>query len=214
MPIPSTRSNRGFVIRHSDGRPYRNPAFWFNGALIPDFSSADARRWWLDKRAYLLDEIGIDGFKTDGSEHLQGRDIVASDGKQGAELVNAYPNQYIGAYYRFAREHRGGITFSRAGHTGAGAFPAHWAGDENSTWEAYRRSIVAGLSAAMSGVVFWGWDMPGSARSCQAPSCTCAPPLWRRFARSCSTTASTPRPARPRKTARPGISRLTPATRA
>ena len=152
---------QGFVIRHSDGRPYRNPAFWFNGALIPDFSSADARRWWLDKRAYLLDEIGIDGFKTDGSEHLQGRDIVASDGKQGAELVNAYPNQYIGAYYRFAREHRGGITVSRAGHTGAGAFPAHWAGDENSTWEAYRRSIVAGLSAAMSGVVFWGWDIAG-----------------------------------------------------
>jgi len=152
---------QGFVVRHSDGRPYRNPAFWFNGALIPDFSSADARRWWLDKRAYLLDEIGVDGFKTDGGEHLQGRDIVAADGKQGDELINAYPNQYIGAYHRFAREYRGGITFSRAGHTGVGAFPAHWAGDENSTWEAYRRSIVAGLSAAMSGVVFWGWDIAG-----------------------------------------------------
>ena len=151
----------GFVVRHGDGRPYRNPAFWFNGALIPDFSSPAASRWWLDKRAYLLDEIGIDGFKTDGSEHLQGRDIVAANGLQGDDLVNAYPNLYVGAYHRFARERRGGITFSRAGHTGAGAFPAHWAGDENSTWEAYRRSIVAGLSAAMSGVVFWGWDIAG-----------------------------------------------------
>ena len=151
----------GFVVRHTDGRPYRNPAFWFNGALIPDFSSAAASRWWLDKRAYLLDEIGIDGFKTDGGEHLQGRDIVAANGLVGDELINAYPNQYIGAYHRFAREHHGGITFSRAGFTGVGAFPAHWAGDENSTWEAYRRSIVAGLSAAMSGVIFWGWDIAG-----------------------------------------------------
>ena len=151
----------GFVVRHADGRPYRNPAFWFRDALIPDFTSAAATNWWLDKRAYLLDEIGIDGFKTDGGEHLQGRDIVASDGRQGQELINAYPNLYISAYHRFARERRGGITFSRAGHAGVGAFPAHWAGDENSTWEAYRRSLVAGLSAAMSGVVFWGWDIAG-----------------------------------------------------
>ncbi len=150
-----------FVIHHSDETPYRNPAFWFNGALIPDFTDQAATRWWLDKRAYLVDEIGIDGFKTDGGEHLQGRDLRASNGQQGDALVNSYPNAYIGAYYRFIHERRGGITFSRAGHTGVGAFPAHWAGDENSTWEAYRRSIVAGLSAAMSGVIFWGWDIAG-----------------------------------------------------
>ena len=41
------------------------------------------------------------------------------------------------------------FTFSRAGYTGAGAFPTHWAGDENSLWEAYRRSIVAGLTAGL-----------------------------------------------------------------
>jgi alpha-glucosidase (family GH31 glycosyl hydrolase) len=153
----------GYVLRNDDGQPYRNPGFWFNQALIPDFTSAAATTWWLGKRAYLLDEMGVDGFKTDGSEHLQGRGIRASDGRRGGELVNAYPNLYVGAYYRFARERRGGdaLTFSRAGHTGAGAFPAHWAGDENSTWEAFRRSIVAGLSAGLSGVPFWGWDIAG-----------------------------------------------------
>jgi len=154
---------RGFVLRGADGAPYRNPAFWFNGAMIPDFSSAAATAWWMQKRAYLLDELGVAGFKTDGGEHLQGRGILASDGRRGDELVNAYPNLYIGAYHRFATARRGGdaLTFSRAGHTGAGAFPAHWAGDENSTWEAFRRSIVAGLSAGLSGVPFWGWDIAG-----------------------------------------------------
>lgn len=39
--------------------------------------------------------------------------------------------------------------------------PCHWAGDESSTWPAFRASIVAGLTAGASGVVFWGWDLAG-----------------------------------------------------
>jgi alpha-glucosidase (family GH31 glycosyl hydrolase) len=154
---------QGYVIRHKDGSVYRNPAFWFNQAYIPDFTSPAAVDWWLAKRAYLLQEMGVDGFKTDGGEHLQGSDIVAFDGSTGSELVNAFPNRYVGAYYRFARTMRSGdaITFSRAGYTGAGAFPIHWAGDENSSWEAFRRSIIAGLTAGLSGVLFWGWDIAG-----------------------------------------------------
>lgn len=152
-----------FVIENEDESPYRNPFFWFNNALIPDFSSQAATDWWMSKRAYLLDEMGIDGFKTDGSEHLAGRGLRASNGMRGGELANAYPNLYVGAYHRFAKERRHGdaLTFSRAGHTGAGAFHAHWAGDENSTWESFRRSIVAGLTAGLSGVIFWGWDIAG-----------------------------------------------------
>ncbi|MCC6792952.1 MAG: glycoside hydrolase family 31 protein [Thermomicrobiales bacterium] len=152
-----------YVLENEDGSAYRNPFFWFHDAFIPDFTSEAATEWWMGKRAYLLDEMGVAGFKTDGAEHLAGRGMRASDGRRGDELVNAYPNLYVGAYHRFANEHRGGdaLTFSRAGHTGAGAFPAHWAGDENSTWEAYRRSIVAGLTAGLSGVIFWGWDIAG-----------------------------------------------------
>ena len=154
---------QGYVVRRKDGSAYRNPAFWFNQAHIPDFTNPAATAWWLAKRAYLLDEMGIDGFKTDGGEHLQGSDVVAFDGSSGRELVNAFPNHYVGAYYRFARERRNGdaITFSRAGYTGTGAFPTHWAGDENSSWEAFRRSIIAGLTAGLSGVLFWGWDIGG-----------------------------------------------------
>src|SRR6185436_5546113 len=44
---------------------------------------------------------------------------------------------------------------------GAQQYPAHWAGDENSTWEAFRHSIFAGLSAGVSGIPFWGWDIGG-----------------------------------------------------
>ncbi|PZU31787.1 MAG: hypothetical protein DI577_04540 [Microbacterium sp.] len=53
------------------------------------------------------------------------------------------------------------VTFSRAGFTGSQAHGAFWAGDENSTWEAFRWSMNAGLTAAASGIVYWGWDIAG-----------------------------------------------------
>lgn len=119
------------------------------------------KTWWLNKRAYLLDEVGIDGFKTDGGEHLWGESVSFADGRRGADVWNEYPQLYSEAYYEFANQKREAITFSRAGFTGSQRTPLHWAGDENSTWEAFRHSIGAGLSVGISGIPFWGWDIAG-----------------------------------------------------
>jgi alpha-glucosidase (family GH31 glycosyl hydrolase) len=154
---------RGYVIHHGDGTPYRNAGWWFTDALVFDPTNAEARAWWFDKRRYLFDELGIDGMKTDGGEHLWGRDLIASNGQRGTELVNRYAQAYVDAYHGFVTEATGGdgLTFSRAGYVGAQRTPAHWAGDENSTWSAFRASIQAGLSAGMAGVSIWGWDIAG-----------------------------------------------------
>ncbi len=146
----------GLEVRQADGRPYANRGWWFPRSLLPDFTSQEARAWWLAKRRYLVDELGIDGFKTDGGEHAWGDDLRYADGTSGAETNNRYPQLYAAAYHELAD-----VTFSRAGFTGAAAAPCHWAGDENSTWEAFRASITAGLTAGASGVYFWGWDIGG-----------------------------------------------------
>jgi hypothetical protein len=52
-------------------------------------------------------------------------------------------------------------TFSRAGFFGSEAHGAFWAGDENSTWEAFRWSMFAGLSASAGGILYRGWDFAG-----------------------------------------------------
>ncbi len=155
--------DRGYAIRAQDGSAYRCRGWWFTDGLVMDFSHPGARDWWFAKRQYLLDELGIDGMKTDGGEHLWGRDLRAHDGRRGLALYNAYSNGYVGAYHDFilARTRGEGLTFSRAGYTGAGRTPGHWAGDENSTWDAYRHSIQAGLSAGVSGVSLWAWDIAG-----------------------------------------------------
>lgn len=152
----------GLAVREADGTAYRNRGWWFPGALLPDFTSAEARRWWTEKRRYLLEEVGIDGFKTDGGEHTWGDELRFADGTRGDVSNNRYPNLYAQAYHELIRSSgRDALTFSRSGHAGAGSFPAHWAGDERSTWEAYRASVTAGLTAGASGVFAWGWDHGG-----------------------------------------------------
>jgi alpha-glucosidase (family GH31 glycosyl hydrolase) len=151
-----TMMERDYCVRLRDGRPYRNRGWWFPGALMPDFTNPRATEWWLAKRRYLVEEVGVDGFKTDGGEHAWGTDLLYADGTHGGETNSRYPVLYGQAYHGLTP-----VTFSRAGYTGSGGVPLHWAGDEDSTWDAFRASITAGLSAGASGVFFWGWDLGG-----------------------------------------------------
>jgi len=156
----------GVVIRESapDGtlRPYRNRGWWFPLSLMPDLTDERAAAWWTEKRRYLVEEVGIDGFKTDGGEHAWGEDLVYLDGSSGDVANNRFPVAYAAAYGRLLESAgKAPVTFSRAGFTGSPAHGAYWAGDENSTWEAFRWSMLAGLSAASCGIVYWGWDIAG-----------------------------------------------------
>ncbi|QLD11869.1 glycoside hydrolase family 31 protein [Microbacterium oleivorans] len=156
----------GVLVRETapDGslRPYRNRGWWFPLSLMPDLTDERAAAWWTEKRRYLVEEVGIDGFKTDGGEHAWGEDLVFLDGTRGDEANNLFPVAYAAAYGRLLESAgKAPVTFSRAGFTGSAAHGAFWAGDENSTWEAFHWSMIAGLSAAASGIVYWGWDIAG-----------------------------------------------------
>ncbi|MGD9101424.1 MAG: glycoside hydrolase family 31 protein, partial [Anaerolineae bacterium] len=156
--------SEGYAVGDGSGGQYRIPSnYWFGNSLLLDFTNPDAEDWWLEKREYLLDDIGIDGFKTDGGEHLWGRWTTFYDGRKGDEMRNAYPGEYIRAYHDYAdlKKKYDAATFSRAGTAGAQAWPLYWAGDEASTYDGFRASVQAGLNAGMSGVPFWSWDMAG-----------------------------------------------------
>jgi alpha-glucosidase (family GH31 glycosyl hydrolase) len=159
-------ASEGVLIREPDARgilrPYRNRGWWFPLSFMPDLTDERAARWWTEKRRYLVDEVGIDGFKTDGGEHAWGRELAYLDGTRGDEANNRFPVAYAKAYGDLLRSSgKAPVTFSRAGFTGSQAHGAFWAGDENSTWEAFRWSMFAGLSAAASGILYWGWDLAG-----------------------------------------------------
>ncbi len=167
-PIPQLATDETYAISNAyvlddgNGVPYRNKGGWYGNAVMPDFTNSNAVQWWLDKREYLLDEIGIDGFKCDGGEFVWGRNITASDGTKGDELRNLYPDIYVQAYYDFTKQHTAdGLVFFRSGGAGAGQHPIAWTGDQTSSFGAYRDAIRAMMNASMSGVPFVTWDLAG-----------------------------------------------------
>lgn len=152
---------QGFGVHHADGSHYKVRPSWFRGSYLWDVTNPAEIDWWLSKRAYLVEDMGIDGFKTDGGEHLWGTETCFADGRRGDELWNLYPLLYTEAFYQLANQDGDFVLFSRAGFTGSQRTPVHWAGDEASTWDGFRHSILAGLSAGLSGILFWGWDLAG-----------------------------------------------------
>lgn len=143
-------------------KPYRNRGWWFPLSLMPDLTDDRSAQWWTEKRRYLVDEMGVDGFKTDGGEHAWGQELHYRDGRRGDEKNNTFPVHYARAYGDLLkRAGKAPVTFSRAGYTGSQAHGAFWAGDENSTWDAFRWSLFAGLNASASGILYWGWDLAG-----------------------------------------------------
>jgi alpha-glucosidase (family GH31 glycosyl hydrolase) len=171
-PVGQARADAEAALRENvlvqeeapDGslRPYRNRGWWFPLGLMPDLTDERAAKWWTEKRRYLVEDLGVDGFKTDGGEHAWGRDLRYLNGMHGDEGNALFPVHYAKAYGDLLESAgKAPVTFSRAGFTGSQAHGAFWAGDENSTWQAFRWSIFAGLSAASSGIVYWGWDFGG-----------------------------------------------------
>jgi len=152
----------GHAVLEADGSPYHNRGWWFPQALMADLSRPAGRDWWTAKRRYLVEGLDVDGFKTDGGEHAWGHDLRYADGRRGEEGNNLYPVHYARAFGDLLRScGKAPVTFSRAGFTGSQAHGVFWAGDEDSTWEAFRSSVAAGITASACGITYWGWDMGG-----------------------------------------------------
>ena len=152
-------SSKGYFVKKEDGSDYRiPPARWHEENVVVDFYNDEAAKWWASKREYLIKELGVDGFKTDGGEHLWGRETFTAAGS-AAMTRNTYPEKYYQASASILSED--GALFSRAGYTRSPAYSLFWVGDEDSTWEALRDNITAGLNVSISGNPFWGWDIAG-----------------------------------------------------
>ena len=152
---------RGLCVQMPDGTPYTIPSGnWFSGSMVPDFTNPETVESWFAKRQYLLD-MGVDGFKTDGGEFIYCSDVQFHNGTSGMDGINRYARDYTESYRDFVGRDR--IIFSRAGFSGQHTVPIHWAGDQQSQNSELRSVLRAGLSAAASGMLFWGFDLAGFA---------------------------------------------------
>ena len=154
-------ARRKLCVTMPDGTPYTIPqGHWFPGSMVPDFTNPAAVQSWFVKRQYLLD-MGVDGFKTDGGEFIHCTHAQFYDGTTGKEAANRYPRDYTESYRSFLGNTR--VLFSRAGFSGQHTVPCHWGGDQQSLNRELISVLKAGLSAAASGILFWGFDLAGFA---------------------------------------------------
>lgn len=154
----------GYFALNADGEPYQ--ADLWHGLLSPcvllDFTSPEAVQWFQGKIRTVLRE-GVDVLKTDFGEDIP-YDVVFSNGMTGREIRNVYSRLYNQSVFEVSEECKGkgnALVWARSGCAGMQQFPVCWSGDPYSSYEGMASTLRAGLSMAMSGVLFWSHDMGG-----------------------------------------------------
>jgi alpha-D-xyloside xylohydrolase len=137
--------------------------WWKGTGGAVDFTNNEAINWWQENIAKLIN-IGVDGFKTDDGEYIP-YNAVFSNGLTGKDMHNIYSLLYNKATYEILKKVKNeAIVFARSGWAGSQKYPAIWSGDQEGSFN-YRdglpATIIAGLSAAMSGFSFWSHDIGG-----------------------------------------------------
>ncbi len=153
--------DHGYLVKNADGSVYHIPSgYWWSGHAILDFTNPAAVSWWLGMHDFLMDQ-GVDGFKTDGGEHVHDDTVVFYDGRRGAEMENLYALLWTKTMNEYVMNKTGGdgITWSRAGFAGSQQYPCHWAGDQFPNFAQLQTVIRAGQSAGISGILYWASDI-------------------------------------------------------
>jgi alpha-glucosidase len=180
---PGVKQEKGSELYES-GRQRRifcrNPAgseftgmVWPGLSVFPDFSLAEARRWWAEYARRFF-QLGFAGAWIDMNDPSTGPiDCHAMRFDHGRAEHGAYHNQYA---LLMARATRDGSTaarpdlrpfvLSRSGCTGSQRYAAHWTGDNFSTYRHLHRSIGKTLNLALSGMPFNGPDVGGFGGDC------------------------------------------------
>ncbi len=138
-------ARQGYGVHYPDGEGAAPARRLVQGLAADGFHQPRGRDWWFASASTSSTISASTASRPMAARWCGARDLRFADGTDGLLNRNRYPRDYIAAYYRFAQQNNG-ICFSRAGYTGAQTFPAHWAGDERSTWDAFKRSLLAGLS--------------------------------------------------------------------
>lgn len=139
---------RGFLVKNEDGSEYVTR--WLENGRKMDFRIPEARDFWRDLHLPLI-EMGVDGFKTDGGEHMP-----------DTWFHNMHPYYYQRATLdAFAKAGRQGIAFARSGNPLTAGNSTFWGGDQQAEWRNLGVVVRGGLSAALSGLFYWSHDVGG-----------------------------------------------------
>lgn len=126
-----------------------------------DFSHPRAKELlaaqWKDRM-----DAGIRGSMVDFGDVVPD-EAVFYDGRRGDEMHNAYAYQYAKNYRELFEQKYGDdhVLYTRGAAPGSQHFACQFGGDQLTSFQGLKYAIAGGLSAAASGLPFWGVDAGG-----------------------------------------------------
>jgi alpha-D-xyloside xylohydrolase len=159
-------ASKGWLLHDKDGNPADGLAIRSDraGALI-DSTNPEARQWFWGKIRDNIASQGFDWFWLDETEPDLVPDGYFYSIGSGDRYHNVFPLLHTtGVAEGSARDRptMRNLILSRAAYLGAQRNGAlFWSSDIQSTWEALRRQVPAGLGFTATGMAYWGSDIGG-----------------------------------------------------
>ncbi|KAJ5375230.1 Aldolase-type TIM barrel [Penicillium concentricum] len=161
-PLFAEGKKNGYFIKRTDGSVWQWD-MWQAGMAVVDFTNPAACDWYNAHLERLM-EMGVDSFKTDFAERIPVKGVQYHNGADPERMHNYYALLYNKVVYETLSKGVGrnqGLLFARSTAPGGQAYPVHWGGDCESTFEAMAESLRGGLSLMLSGYIFWASDIGG-----------------------------------------------------
>lgn len=157
---------KGYLVKDGEGQPVRFYATAMSDFKVGcfDFTNPEFLAWYRERVKAVI-EMGVGVVKTDFSEAVPAY-AVYHDGSNGIQGHNKLPFLYARTIYDIMKEVRAAdgelpMLWGRSGYAGSHTIPAAWAGDSSTHLNNHAAILRGGLSIAMSGIPFWGFDMGG-----------------------------------------------------
>ncbi len=117
------------------------------------------RRQWIDRF-----DAGIRGTMVDFGDIIPDEAVFA-DGRKGDEMHDGYTYIYAKAYRELFESKYGDdhVLYTRGAGAGSQHFAAQFGGDHDASLKGMEYAMAGGLTAAASGLPFWGVDVGGYA---------------------------------------------------
>lgn len=145
-------------------------SWWRGKGALLDYSNPNAVDWWHEQMDYLLD-IGVDGWKCDGTDPYI-FELIYAEGYKGHVTYREYADSYYRDFFYHTQKKRGSalimarpvdnfdnlIYLDYAPHD---VMFSGWVGDQDGTWKGIKVALDNMLRSAWNNYLNFGCDIGG-----------------------------------------------------